>query len=257
MKAVILCGGKGTRLREETGVRPKPMVQIGGKPILWHIMNTYAFYGFQDFILCLGYMGEVIREYFYHYAAHNSDFTVNLRTGQYEFHNNGDVPDWRITLVDTGDETMTGGRVKKIERFIDGENFFLTYGDGVTDLNIQKTLDFHIEHGLTGTVTGVVPPSQYGVLHIEKDRVLSFSEKPKTGSSINGGYFVFSKRIFEYLEDNDDCILERAPLEKMAMDDQLRVYHHDGFWQCMDTYRDYSFLEKFWKSGNAPWKVPA
>jgi len=256
MKVVILCGGKGTRLREETEFRPKPMVEIGGRPILWHIMRTYASYGFNDFVLCLGYKGEVIKEYFYHYAMQNCNFTVDLRSGECEFHGNSQVPDWRVTLVDTGAETMTGARVKKIGKYIEGEHFFLTYGDGVTDLDIKEVLEFHESHGRIGTVTGVSPPSRYGELHIDKDRVLSFKEKPQTtDGSINGGYFVFSKEFFEYLDDSDDSVLEREPMERLAMDDQLRIYHHKGFWQCMDTFRDYKFLEELWRSGNAPWKV--
>ena len=256
MKVVILCGGKGTRLREETSVRPKPMVEIGGHPILWHIMRTYAHYGFNEFVLCLGYMGEVIREYFYHYTIRNSDFTLDLSRGSIEFHGTQQIPNWRITFVDTGAETMTGGRVKKIEPYITEDTFLLTYGDGVTDLNISNSLDFHNNHGLIGTITGVSPPSRYGELLIEDDKVLSFAEKPeKKHDFINGGYFIFSKKIFDYLTDKDDCVLEREPLEKIARDGQLRVYQHHGFWQCMDTFRDYKFLENLWKSGHAPWRV--
>ena len=256
MKVVILCGGKGTRLREETSVRPKPMVEIGGYPILWHIMKTYAHYGYRDFILCLGYKGEVIREYFYHYAIRNSNFTLNLSSGSIEFHGEQKIPDWRVTFVDTGEDTMTGGRVKKIEPFIQEDTFFLTYGDGVTDLDISKSLEFHKSHGLIGTITGVSPPSRYGELLIEDDRVLSFNEKPeKAHDFINGGYFIFSKNIFKYIDDNDNCVLEQEPLEKIASEGQLKVYQHQGFWQCMDTYRDYKFLEGLWKTKNAPWRV--
>ena len=257
MKVVILCGGKGMRLREETEFRPKPMVEVGGQPILWHIMKTYAYYGFRNFILCLGYKGEVIREYFYEYAVRRRDFTINMRTGECEFHGEREAPDWRVTLVDTGEEAMTGARVKRIEEYIEDDFFFLTYGDGLTDLNIRDTLEFHKSGGKIGTVTGVSPPSRYGELHIEGNHVLSFQEKPDTtGNQINGGYFVFSRRFFEYLETQDDCVLEKVPLEKLAEDDELRVYHHTGFWQCMDTYRDYMFLKKIWQSGQAPWKVP-
>lgn len=254
MKVVLLCGGKGTRIREETENRPKPMIKIGEKPILWHIMNSYSFYGFNDFILCTGYKADVIREYFFNYAMHNSDFTMNLKSGECEFYGRGQSPDWRVTLVDTGENTMTGGRVKRIERYIEDDNFFLTYGDGVTDLNIKRTLEFHQSHGKIGTVIGVAPPSQYGVLHIEKNHVLSFHEKPEIHQgNINGGYFVFSKKIFKYLSDDENCILERTPLEKLAQDRELCVYNHPGFWQCMDTYRDYLFLQELWKSGKAPW----
>lgn len=256
MKVVILCGGKGTRLREETEFRPKPMIEIGGRPILWHIMKTYAFYGFKNFILCLGYKGEVIREYFHQYAIQNRNFTIDLRTGECQYHGSNEIPDWCVTLVDTGDETMTGGRVKKIEKYIDQDLFLLTYGDGLTDLNISETLNFHKSHGKIGTVTGVSPPSRYGELFIEGDLVSSFKEKPKTTcSKINGGYFVFSKRFFEYLEDREDCVLEKEPLQTLGADGQLNVFQHQGFWQCMDTYRDYKFLTDLWEKGNAPWKV--
>ena len=250
MKVVILCGGKGTRMREETEFRPKPMVEIGERPILWHIMKAYARSGFNDFVLCLGYKGEIIKEYFYHYAVRNCNLTVNLRDGSASFYGRESIPDWRITMVETGAETMTGARIKRIEPYIDGDTFFLTYGDGVTDLNIKNVLEFHESHGRIGTVTGVSPPSRYGELHIEKNRVLSFKEKPERAEgSINGGYFVFSRDFFAYLDEKEDCVLEREPLERLAGDDQLRVYHHSGFWQCMDTYRDYKFLESLWRSG--------
>ena len=255
MKVVILCGGKGTRLREETEFRPKPMVEIGGRPILWHIMSTYAHHGLNDFILCLGYRGGVIKEYFFNYAQRSCDFTVDLRAGSCEFHGTDAIPDWRVTLVETGQETLTGGRVKRIEPHIREKDFLLTYGDGVTDLDVSDTVRFHKEHGCIGTVTGVSPPSRYGELFIDGERVLAFQEKPETVGSINGGYFVFNRAIFDYLPDGDNTVLEREPLERLAADNQLRVYHHTGFWQCMDTYRDYRFLEKLWLSGNPPWKV--
>jgi glucose-1-phosphate cytidylyltransferase len=231
------------------------MVEIGGRPILWHIMNTYAHHGFRDFVLCLGYKGEVIKEYFFNYALRCCDFTVDLRDGRCDFHGKNSIPNWRVALVDTGQETLTGGRVKRIRSHIDSEDFFLTYGDGVTDLNIADTLRFHRTHGKIGTVTGVAPPSRYGELFIEGDRVLAFQEKPKSGGSINGGYFVFNRRIFERIADGDRTVLEREPLESLAQEDQLRVYPHNGFWQCMDTYRDYRFLEDMWASGKAPWAV--
>ena len=256
MKVVILCGGLGTRLKEETEVKPKPMVEIGGMPILWHIMKTYASHGFNNFILCLGYKGEKIKEFFYHYEMLSNDFTIELGTNNIEIHPRHAESGWKVTLVDTGLNTMTGARVKRIERFIEEDHFMLTYGDGVTDLNINDLLQFHLDHGKIGTVTGVSPPSRYGEIYIEGDKVLSFQEKPqKADGSINGGYFVLSKRFFEYLKDREDCILEREPLEKLAKDGELRVYDHTGFWQCMDTYRDLSFLEKLWSSGQAPWKV--
>jgi len=242
--------------KEETEVKPKPMVEIGGMPILWHIMKTYASHGFNNFILCLGYKGEKIKEFFYHYEMLSNDFTIELGTNNIEIHPRHAESGWKVTLVDTGLNTMTGARVKRIERFIEEDHFMLTYGDGVTDLNINDLLQFHLDHGKIGTVTGVSPPSRYGEIYIEGDKVLSFQEKPqKADGSINGGYFVLSKRFFEYLEDREDCILEREPLEMLAKDGELRVYDHTGFWQCMDTYRDLSFLEKLWSSGQAPWKV--
>ncbi|RMH54463.1 MAG: glucose-1-phosphate cytidylyltransferase [Candidatus Hydrogenedentota bacterium] len=256
MKVVILCGGKGTRLREETEIKPKPMVKIGGKPILWHIMKIYSHYGFREFILCLGYKGEIIKEYFYNYNILNNDFTIDLGSGGIELHNGEDVGRWKITMVDTGIDAMTGARVKRIEKYIDSDTFLLTYGDGVTDLNIRETVAFHRRHGKIGTVTGVFPPSRYGELAIQEDEVISFSEKPKEyKTSINGGFFVFNKRIFEYLGEEESCILERGPLEKLAKDRELKVFHHRGFWQCMDTYRDYKYLNELWRKKNPPWKV--
>ncbi len=255
MKVVILCGGEGTRLREETEVKPKPMVKIGEMPILWHIMKTYAHYGFDEFIICLGYKGEIIKSYFYNYNILSNDFTVELGTGNLKIHPKHSEIGWKVTLVDTGLNAMTGARLKKIEKFIDEDTFMLTYGDGVTDLNIKKLIDFHNSHNKIGTVTGVYPPSLYGELSIHKDQILSFNEKPVSRTnSINGGYFVFNKAFFKYLQDDDNCILERAPLEKLASDGELKVLLHNGFWQCMDTYRDYKYLNELWQSGNAPWK---
>ena len=256
MKVVILCGGMGTRLREETEVKPKPMVEIGGMPILWHIMKAYAHYGFNEFILCLGYKGEMIKEYFYHYEVLSNDFTIELGSKKIDIHPRHSEQGWKITLVDTGLNTMTGARVKRIERFIKEDMFMLTYGDGVTDINIHKLLEYHKNHGKIGTVAGVSPPSRYGELLIHKDQVILFSEKPKNNdNSINGGYFVYNKEFFNYLKDDDDCILEREPLEMLAKDKELQVYQHTGFWQCMDTYRDYKYLNEIWNNGNPPWKV--
>lgn len=256
MKIVILCGGRGTRIRDIAADLPKPMIPIGSSPILWHIMKTYSHYGFNEFILCLGYKGEVIREYFYNYEILSSDFTIELGTRNIQIHNEHPETEWKITLVDTGLNAMTGARVKRIERFIDGDTFMLTYGDGVTDLDIRKLLQYHKSHDKIGTVTAVRPPSQYGELTIHEDQVLSFSEKEKEqNSSINGGYFVFRKDIFEYLEDNDACILERGPLEKLAFDGELKVFQHKGFWQCMDTNRDHKFLSETWGRGDPSWKV--
>ena len=256
MKVVILCGGFGTRLKEETERKPKPMVEIGSMPILWHIMKTYAHYGFHDFILCLGYRGEVIKQYFYNYEILSNDFTIELGTKNIEIHSRHSEAGWKITLADTGLNAMTGARVKRIERFIDGDTFMLTYGDGVTDLNIQELLNFHKSHGKIGTITGVTPPSRYGELSIHKDQVISFREKPTTrNNSINGGYFVFNRKFFNYVKNDDDCILEREPLEKLSSDGELKVFHHKGFWQCMDTYRDYRYLNELWENGKAQWIV--
>lgn len=256
MKVVILCGGSGTRLREETEIKPKPMVKIGNMPILWHIMKTYAHYGFNDFVLCLGYKGEVIKEYFYNYEILSNNFTIELGSKNIEIYPKHSEGGWRVTLVDTGLKAMTGARVKYIERFIDSDIFMLTYGDGVTDLNIKKLLDFHKSHDKIGTVTAVFPPSRYGELLIHEDKVLSFNEKPKNHTdSINGGYFVFKRKFFEYLSADDDCILEREPLQRLAEDGQLKVFTHKGFWQCMDTHRDQRYLNELWERKKVPWRV--
>ncbi len=257
MKVVILCGGMGTRLREETEYKPKPMVEIGDKPILWHIMNTYSSHGFNEFVLCLGYKGDVIKDYFYHYKMRNNDYSINLGTGDITIQNSNEENNWDVILANTGLYSMTGARIKRIEKYIgDDDTFMVTYGDGVTDMDISKLLEYHKKHGKIGTVTGVHPPSRYGELRLEGDRVVSFEEKPETGvAPISGGYFVFNKEIFDYLDSDESCILEKDPLANLAKDGQLKVYHHKGFWQCMDTYRDYTFLNDLWKSNNAPWKV--
>jgi len=256
MKVVILCGGFGTRLREETEAKPKPMIEIGGMPILWHIMKTYAHYGFNDFILCLGYKAEVIKEYFYHYEMLSNDFTIELGSKNIKIYPKHSESGFKVTLVDTGLKAMTGTRVKRIEKFIDTDTFMLTYGDGVTDLNIKELLNFHKKHGKIGSITGVFPPSRYGQLLIYESQVTSFNEKSKNhANSTNGGYFIFNKRFFEYVQDDDSCILEREPLERLAADGQLKVYSHKGFWQCMDTYRDYMHLNELWERSSPPWKV--
>lgn len=256
IKVVILCGGFGTRLREETELKPKPMIEIGGMPILWHIMKTYSYYGFNEFILCLGYKGEVIKEYFYNYEILSNDFTIELGSKNIKMYPKHSETGWKITLVDTGLKAMTGARVKRIERFIDSDTFMLTYGDGVTDLNIKELLNFHKNQGKIGTLTGVFPPSRYGELLIQGDRVVSFKEKSKNqNNSINGGYFVFNREFFNYLDNDDSCILEKEPLEKLASDGELKVFQHKGFWQCMDTYRDYKYLNDLWERGKVPWKV--
>ncbi|WP_321419182.1 glucose-1-phosphate cytidylyltransferase [uncultured Methanomethylovorans sp.] len=256
MKVVILCGGMGTRLREETEYKPKPMVEIGGHPILWHIMKTYSFYGFTDFVLCLGYKGDVIKDYFYNYKMRNNDFSINLTTGDITLHDSKEENNWNVTLANTGLTSMTGARIKRVQKYIEDDTFMVTYGDGVTDLNISKLLEYHQKHGKVGTVTGVHPPSRYGELRLEGDCVTCFDEKPETGvAPISGGYFVFNKEIFDYLDENESCVLEKSPLSNLAKDGQLKVYHHKGFWQCMDTYRDNLFLNDLWKSNMAPWKV--
>jgi len=270
IKVVILCGGMGTRLREETEYRPKPLVEIGGKPILWHIMKIYAYYGFKDFVLCLGYKGKMIKDYFLNYEIMNSDFTLKLESNDINFHNTYKEKDWVITFAETGKSAMTGARIKRIEKYIDTELFMLTYGDGVADINIKKLLEFHKSHGKIGTITGVNPSSRFGELVISGNQVKEFSEKPQVKNGfINGGFFIFDKRVFNYLEDNDDCTFEKKPLENLASDGELIIYRHKGFWQCMDTYRDLQLLNNLWsgqergkelhfdsiKRMEPPWKV--
>ncbi len=256
-QVVILCGGMGTRMREETEYRPKPMVEIGGRPILWHIMKLYAAHGFTDFILCLGYKGEVIKDYFLNYEALQNDCTIELGTPQrIHFHNNHLERGWRITLAGTGSQAMTGSRVKQIAPYVRGDEFLLTYGDGVANLNIADIVAFHRRHKKIGTVVGVRPPSRFGELVAERHTVVEFSEKPQASQGfINGGFFVFQRRFFDYLSAREDCVLEREPLERLAKDGQLMMYPHDGFWQCMDTPRDTRLLESLWANGNAPWKL--
>jgi glucose-1-phosphate cytidylyltransferase len=257
MKIVILCGGMGTRLREETEYRPKPMVEIGEKPILWHIMKIYAHYGFTEFLLCLGYKGWLIKEYFLNYAMMHSDFTVEMgKRSELQFHNDQAEAGWKVTLAETGLNAMTGARVKRIEKYIDDETFMLTYGDGVADINLHNLLAFHSQHSKIGTVTGVHPPSRFGELFSEGEQVIAFEEKPQTYEGlISGGFFVFNREVFEYLEDNDDCVFEKKPLEQLATDKELMVYIHKGFWQCMDTYRDFQYLNRLWEQEAVPWKV--
>lgn len=256
MKVVILCGGLGTRLREETERRPKPLVPIGERPILWHIMKTYAAFGHTDFVLALGYKGEMIKDYFLNYEVLYSDFRLSLGTKTVEvLDTRNDEGDWRVTLVDTGAETMTGGRLGRLRHYLQKEDaFLLTYGDGVTDVDIDAVLTQHRKSGAWATVTGVRPISRFGELVVDGDRVKGFAEKPLGGEDwINGGYFVMSPHIFDYL-DADDTVLERSPLERLAAEGRLAVYRHDGYWQCMDTYRDQLLLNEQWTSGQAPWK---
>lgn len=256
IKVVILCGGRGTRLREETEFRPKPMVTIGGRPVLWHIMKIYSHYGLKDFIFCLGYKGEMIKDYFLNYEEMNSDFTIELGTGAKKIHTNHTEKDWEVTLADTGEEAQTGSRIKKIEKYIDSDTFMVTYGDGVADINLKKLLAFHKSHGKIGTVTGVHPSSRFGEIMQKKNKVIKFHEKPQvSGGLVNGGFFVFQKKFFKYLMPGNDCILEREPLENLVDEDQLMVFPHEGFWQSVDTYRELELLNELWKERRPPWKV--
>lgn len=253
MKAVILAGGFGTRISEESHLKPKPMVEIGGRPILWHVMKMYSHYGIQDFIICLGYKSYVIKEYFANYFLHMSDVTFDMKYNQMQIHNNKAEP-WQVTLIDTGEQTMTGGRMERIKEYLGHEDFCLTYGDGVADLDIAKLIKFHQSHALLATVTAVQPSGRFGAIDMDGDQVLSFQEKPKgDGNWINGGFFVLSPKIFGYI-DGDNSVWEREPLEHLAADGQLAAYQHDGFWQPMDTMRDKNHLEQLWTSGSAPWK---
>jgi len=255
MKVVILAGGLGTRLSEETDLKPKPMVEIGGKPILWHIMKNYSTYGFNDFIVCCGYKSYVIKDYFHHYYMHQSDITFDLSANKTEYHQSSAEP-WRVTLVDTGLNTMTGGRVKRIQQYIGNEDFMLTYGDGVSNVAIPALLDFHNKNKRFATLTAVQASGKFGALGLDGDRIESFKEKPKgDGSWINGGFFVLSPHIFEYIKEGDSTIWERSPLEELARDGQLSAFRHEGFWQPMDTLRDKNELETLWASGKAPWKT--
>jgi glucose-1-phosphate cytidylyltransferase len=255
MKVVVLAGGMGTRISEESGVRPKPMIEIGGKPILWHIMKIYSHYGHNDFIVCLGYKGYVIKEYFSNYFLHMSDVTFDMQHNTMEIHQRYAEP-WKVTLVDTGMESMTGGRIRRIARYIGNETFMLTYGDGVADIDIRALLAFHRGHGRTATVTATQPTGRFGALNLGgNDHVLSFQEKPAgDGAWINGGFFVFEPPLFDLLAD-DSSVLERAPLETLARENNLLAYKHHGFWHAMDTLRDKNHLEALWQSGNSPWKV--
>lgn len=254
MKAVILAGGLGTRLSEETSVRPKPMVEIGGKPILWHIMKIYSHYGINDFIICLGYKGYVIKEYFANYFLHMSDVTFDMAHNKMEVHQKYAEP-WRVTLVDTGDETLTGGRLKRVASHIGEEDFCFTYGDGVADVNIADVIKLHKQEGRLATVTATQPPGRFGALEFEGNKILSFKEKPKgDGSWINGGFFVLSPKVIDYLE-GDETTWEQEPMKELVQEGNMSIYFHNGFWQPMDTLREKLLLEDLWQSGKAPWKV--
>jgi glucose-1-phosphate cytidylyltransferase len=254
MKVVILAGGLGSRISEETSVRPKPMIEIGGKPILWHIMKSYAAHGINEFIICCGYKGYVIKEYFANYFLHMSNVTFDMQNNKMEIHQNNVEP-WKVTLVDTGEDTMTGGRLKRIRQYLGDEDFCFTYGDGVSDINITELLAFHQAQGKLATLTGTQPPGRFGALDLAGASVASFREKPHgDGAWINGGFFVLSPKVIDFIED-DSTIWERGPMEKLAQDGQLSAYLHSGFWQSMDTLRDKNYLEELWQSGKAPWKV--
>lgn len=260
MKAIILCGGQGTRLRELTEIRPKPMVEVGGRPILWHIMKFYAHFGVKEFILCLGYKGHVIKDYFLNYEMMNADFTLELgKRKDIQVHGDTHAEDgWKITFAETGEATYTGARVKRASKYLgdSGGTFCVTYGDGVTNLDLRKALEFHRRHGKLATLTGVRPPGRFGELRHENNRVVHFAEKPQmTEGLINGGFLIFERGFLQYLSEDATCSLEGEPLKRATADGQLYVYEHPDYWQCMDTYRDWDTLEKQWQSGHAPWKV--
>lgn len=253
MKVVILAGGLGTRITEETYLKPKPMVEIGGKPILWHLMKIYSAYGINEFIICLGYKGYIIKEYFANYSLHMSDVTIDIQKNDIEVHQMNAEP-WKITLVDTGEQTMTGGRIKQVAKYLKG-TFCMTYGDGLSNVSIPSSIKFHKKSKTLATLTAVQPPGKFGALTINKNKVISFREKPKGDSSwINGGFFVFEPEVIDYIKD-ENTILEREPLERLAKKGELAVFKHDGFWQPMDTLRDKNHLEELWNSGKAPWKI--
>jgi glucose-1-phosphate cytidylyltransferase len=258
MKAVILCGGQGTRLREETEFKPKPMVPIGGMPILWHIMKMYSHYGVRDFVLCLGYRGDMIKQFFLNQELMSRDFTISLKGGKKIVHDGiGGIEDWNITLAETGANAMTGARVKRIERYIEGEEFMLTYGDGLADVDVGEVLKFHRKCGTVGTLTGANPQSRFGMVKTDDKGVITeFVEKPVMFNDfINGGFYVFNRKLFDYLENDESCVLETKPLSTLAKERQLSMYKHKGFFHAMDTYKDYLDLNKIWDSGNVPWKV--
>lgn len=256
MKAVILAGGFGTRFSEETSIRPKPMIEIGGKPILWHIMNIYSHHGINEFIIALGYKGEVIKEYFLNYHSLMNDITVDLSKGGCTIHNNKDMPNWKIHLVDTGLNTMTGGRLKRLQKWLEGDKTFMfTYGDGVADIDLKSLLNFHNSHGRISTVTTVKSPARFGRIGFDGDKITEFYEKPQDAEGwINGGYFVLNSEIFNYIE-GDETIFERDPIERLAHEGSLVGYKHYGFWSCMDTLKEKNILEDMWSSGHAPWKI--
>ncbi|WP_406611055.1 glucose-1-phosphate cytidylyltransferase [Agarivorans sp. JK6] len=255
MKVLILAGGFGTRLSEETGLRPKPMVEIGGKPILWHIMKMYSQHGFNDFVVLLGYKGYFIKEYFANYFLHQSDVTIDLSTNEMNIHKNSSEP-WSVTLLDTGLNTMTGGRIKRAEALVGDKPFMLTYGDGVSDVNISDLVKFHNNHGHAITMTSVQPEGRFGALELSQDKVINFLEKPKgDGAWVNGGFFVCEPSVFEYIRDGDETVFEQEPLQKLALNSELMTYKHNGFWKCMDSLNDKKQLNEMFDSGEAKWKT--
>jgi glucose-1-phosphate cytidylyltransferase len=254
MKVVILCGGKGTRMREETEYRPKPLVEIGGKPILWHIMKIYSSYGFNDFILCVGYKGEMIKQYFMDMYWRNNDFTMHLSGDRKLEYHTKEEEKWNITFVDTGSETLTGGRLKQVEKYIDGEEFMFTYGDGLSNVNILELLDFHRKKGRIGTLTGVNPISPFGVMEVEDGIIKAFKEKPILKDLVNGGFMVLNKEVFDYLP-SEDCFFEQEPIKNLAKDNQLAVYEHSGFWTAIDTIKDVQAVNKLWDKGEHLWST--
>ncbi|QLH10217.1 glucose-1-phosphate cytidylyltransferase [Nitrosarchaeum sp. AC2] len=254
MKAVILAGGYGTRISEETQGKPKPMIEIGNMPILWHIMKNYSFYGINDFLICCGYKGYIIKEYFANYFLHTSDVTIDVKNNKMDVHKKFGEP-WKVTLIDTGIETMTGGRLKRIKSYVDDSSFCFTYGDGLSNVNISELLQFHEKKQTIATITAIQPPGKFGRLNLDQNRVKSFEEKPDgDGGWVNGGFFVLEPQVFDYLDD-DSTIWEREPLEKLAKNNQLSAYKHKGFWHPVDTLWDKNYLEKLWKDGNPPWKI--
>lgn len=254
MKVAILAGGFGSRLAEETEIKPKPMVEIGGKPMLWHIMKIYDTYGFKDFVIALGYKGDVIKRYMVDFATTQSNLTINMKNGEVVVHD-GDKPEWTVELVDTGNKTMTGGRIKRLKPYLNNETFMLTWGDGVADIDIRQLLAFHRSHGKLATLTAVRPPARYGYMKFHDYQVLEFTEKPQIGEGwINGAFFVLEPGVFDYI-DGDETVWEREPLERLAQDGELMAYRHNSFWQCMDTLREKYILENMWESGSAQWKI--
>ncbi len=255
MKVAILAGGLGTRLQEETQIKPKPMVEIGGRPILWHIMKIYSHFGFKEFVIALGYRGGIIKDYFLNYRTRDSNLIIDLKSGDTQVASAHDVEDWKVHLIDTGIDTMTGGRIKRIADYLGDEPFMVTYGDGIADINLKAVLELHQKENRIATVSAVRPPARFGQIRLDKTGVIGFAEKPQADSGwINGGFFVLDSKIKKYIND-DDTIFEREPLERLAQEGMLSSYQHDGFWQCMDTVRDVELLQSLWASGNAPWRI--